>query len=302
MRVLLIAGGWSNEREVSLKGARQIHAALEELGHTVLPFDLNDGFQELARQATGVEFAFINLHGLPGEDGCVQALLQSMGVPYQGAGPRGSLMALNKALAKQIFINSDLPTPRWQLLPPQRVLDLRVKTYPAVLKPNTGGSSLGLEILRNDLDLERAKASLLPGVEFILEDFVSGLEMTCAILGDRALPPILIRPKRGAFFDYKSKYEQGGAEEICPAPISAELTSTLKQSALEAHQALGLKDYSRTDFIVDSGDRHYLLETNTLPGMTETSLVPRAAAAAGIDFPGLIRELIRLGLQSKKGE
>jgi D-alanine-D-alanine ligase len=299
MRVILIAGGWSNEREVSLKGARQIHAALEELGHSVLPFDLNDGFQELARQAEKTDFAFINLHGMPGEDGCVQALLQTMQIPFQGAGPRGSLLALNKALSKQVYRNNGLTTPGWRLVPPEAMSTLAIENYPRILKPNTGGSSLGLYILKDDSDLKEAKQSILPGREFILEEYVRGEEMTCAVLGETPLPPILIRPRKGTFFDYKSKYEQNGAEELCPAPVEREITHDLQETALRAHKILGLKDYSRSDFIVESGGKCHLLETNTLPGMTETSLVPRAAAAAGWDFPGLIRELIRLGLESK---
>ncbi|MGM0610867.1 MAG: D-alanine--D-alanine ligase family protein [Thermodesulfobacteriota bacterium] len=300
MHVLLIAGGWSNERAISLKGASQIHHALEDLGHEVTFFDLNLGFQALADIAPKIDFAFINLHGLPGEDGSVQALLQQLNIPFQGAGPRGSLLALNKALAKLIFVQNNLPTPVWRLIPPELTSTLRVDNFPAIFKPNTGGSSLGLEIIKNEFDLKRITNGPPPKSEMLLEEHIAGREMTCAVLGSEALPPILIQPKMNAYFDYKSKYEQNGAEELCPAPVSPQLTECLRKTALRAHNLLGLKDYSRTDFIVDEKEKCYILETNTLPGMTETSLVPRAAAAAGYDFKALIGKLIRLGLNSKK--
>ncbi len=301
MRILLIAGGWSNEREVSLKGAEQIHAALQENGHAVDFFDLNSGFQKLAKQARTADFAFINLHGLPGEDGSVQALLQNMHVPFQGAGARGSLLALNKALAKQIFLNHGLPTPKWRIVPCVDLPDLQVEKFPAILKPNTGGSSLGIEFIKNNQDLQEIRARAPLFSEMLLEEYVPGEEMTCAVLGETPLPPILIRPRKDSFFDYKSKYEENGAEEICPAPISPELDSELREKALHAHNSLQLSDYSRTDFLVDEAGNCKLLEINTLPGMTKTSLVPQAAAEAGYGFRELIEELVRLGQNSPKG-
>ena len=298
MRVLLIAGGWSGEREVSLSGARQIEIALKALGHEPEFFDLSGGFPELIRRAKRSDFAFINLHGSPGEDGLVQALLETTGTPFQGSGPAGSFLALNKAAAKAVFQASGLPTPPWELLTsPADTNALRLE-LPVFVKPNMGGSSLGMGLVEREEDLAGALDTVFRlGEEALVESYMAGEELTCAVLGETALPLILIKPKAGSrFFDYANKYDADGAEEICPAPVDEEITRTLQAMALRAHHMLGLAGYSRADFIwTERGP--FLLEVNTLPGMTPTSLVPRAAKAAGYSFEELIAELIRLGMR-----
>ncbi|SKA74600.1 D-alanine-D-alanine ligase [Paucidesulfovibrio gracilis DSM 16080] len=298
MKVLLIAGGWSTERDVSLASARNIGTALDELGHDVTFLDLLDGFGTLVRLARENDFAFLALHGAPGEDGLVQAVLESAGCPYQGSGPAASFLALNKAASKALFREADLRTPDWELIPrPGTGTPLQLR-YPVFVKPNMGGSSLGMSLVEREVDLPPAleKVHAL-GEEALVEAAVPGVEVTCGILGETPQPLILIRPKHGsAYFDYQNKYDQDGADEICPAPVDEELVREVQHISLEAHRILGCRGYSRADFMVQEGVP-YLLEVNTLPGMTSTSLLPRSAKVTGLDFNALIAELIRLGME-----
>lgn len=296
MRILLIAGGWSSERDVSLSGARGIEKALATRGHTITFFDLSVGFDSLMDAAAAHDFAFINLHGAPGEDGIVQAILDAAACPYQGSGARGSLLALHKAASKQVFRSAGLPTPDWEFLPLPPVADWQpALPYPLFVKSNTGGSSILLGRADNRAALDAILSDIFAaGCEALIEVAIDGEEVTCGVLGNTALPPILIRPLAGAFFDYTSKYAQGGAEEICPAPLPQAVTERIQNMALHAHTVLGLEGYSRADFrLTQSGDI-WLLETNTLPGMTTTSLVPQEAAAIGMDFGDLLEHLMAL--------
>ena len=302
MNILLIAGGWSGEREVALSGARQIEKGLAALGHDVTLFDPARDLRGLYAAAQGRDFAFINLHGSPGEDGLVQCMLERVGMPYQGSDSRSSLLALNKAVSKQIFREAGLDTPDWEFVPASHVNEWRpLLPFPMVVKPNTGGSSLGVGILGSEEELEDYLAQPeIAGQDLLAETLVRGQELTCGVLEGTVLPPVLIRPKRGEFFDYESKYEPGASEEICPAPISEELTARLQAMAAAAHEALGLTDYSRSDFMLSADGRPYLLEVNTLPGMTATSLLPQEAQAAGLSFEQLLARLIELGLRKKR--
>lgn len=299
MKILLITGGWSSERAVSLAGARFVAEALQRSGHTITMFDLVDRFDELHEAARQHDFAFINLHGAPGEDGLVQALLEQARCPYQGSGPAGSFLALNKAAAKQIFRAMGLPTAEWEFLPLPPKPDWEpCLPYPLFVKSNMGGSSLHLGRACDRQQLDQLLNEIFSaGHEALLEPELKGREVTCGVLGDEALPPLLIEPVAGDFFDYESKYVKGGAKEICPAPIGELATASVQSLALAAHRALGLSGYSRSDFILDGAGNLTLLEVNTLPGMTATSLVPQEAAAAGYDFGQLLERLIVLGLE-----
>ena len=303
MNILLIAGGWSGEREVALSGARQIEKGLTALGHTVTLFDPARDLRGLYAATEGQDFAFINLHGSPGEDGLIQCLLERIGLPYQGSDARASLLALNKAVAKQIFESAGLDTPNWEFVPACHVSEWRpLLPFPMVIKPNTGGSSLGVGIITTEEELEAHLAQPeIAGQDLLAETLIRGQELTCGVLDGETLPPILIRPKRGEFFDYESKYVPGATEEICPAPVSAELTARLQSMARAAHNALGLSDYSRADFMLAGDGTPYILEVNTLPGMTATSLLPQEAQAAGLSFEQLLARLIELGLRKKAG-
>ncbi len=303
MRILLIAGGWSGEREVALSGARQIEKGLAALGHSVTLFDPARDLRGLYAATEGQDFAFINLHGSPGEDGLIQCLLERIGLPFQGSDARSSLLALNKAVAKQIFEAAGLDTPQWEFVPACHVTEWRpLLPFPMVIKPNTGGSSLGVGIITTEEELEAHLARPeIAGQDLLAEVLVRGQELTCGVLDGETLPPILIRPKRGEFFDYESKYVPGATEEICPAPVSAELTARLQSMARAAHDALGLADYSRADFMLAGDGTPYILEVNTLPGMTATSLLPQEAQAVGLPFDQLLARLIELGLRKKGG-
>lgn len=298
MKVLLIAGGWSSEREVSLAAVPGLTRALEELGHTVTFFDLKKDFDGLLAQAQVHDFAFINLHGAPGEDGLVQAMLDSVGCPYQGAGPAGSFLALNKACAKQIFRAQGIPTSDWDFLPDRPDSSWQPSfPYPVFVKSCTGGSSLRMGRASSRAELDSVLDDIFAhGEGALVEPALPGHDVTCAVLGSTPLPPILILPQKGDFFDFVSKYQDGGAQEICPAPIPDEVTRKLQEYTLKAARALGLGGWARGDFILGEDGSLNILEVNTLPGMTPASLVPKAAAAAGMSFADLIGRLIELGL------
>ncbi|WP_285905541.1 D-alanine--D-alanine ligase family protein [Pseudodesulfovibrio pelocollis] len=302
MHVILIAGGWSDEREVSLSGARKINSALEQLGHDVTFLDPAEDFQNLLRVAREADFAFINLHGTPGEDGLIQAVLDKAGCPYQGAGAAASYLALNKAASKEVFESVGIPTPAWQFVTRVQGVDTPPRLpLPVFVKPNKGGSSLGMSLVHTADEFPAALDTVFSLCQSALvETFIPGVELTCAVLDDRPLPLIMITPKGGAaFFDYQNKYAEDGAEEVCPAPVPDEVTQHVQSLMVTAHKALGLTGYSRGDFILSGDGTPYLLEVNTLPGMTPTSLLPRAAAQAGLPFDSLIAELIRLGLEER---
>ncbi len=300
MRILLIAGGWSNEREIALLGAQEITKALLGLGHEVIPFDPARDLHGLIPAARACDFAFINLHGSPGEDGLIQSILDSVPIAYQGAGPSASQLALNKAATKMLYAQHGLTTPKWSFIPGTTRDHQRPVAFgfPRVIKPCTAGSSVGIFFAHSPADYETALAHAdLIGQDLIVEEQIRGREVTCAVLDDRPLPPVLITPRKGVFFDYTSKYEDEGAEEICPAPIGTRLTTEIQELAVTAHRILGIQDYSRTDFIVDDRGCPFALETNTLPGMTSASLLPKEARAAGMSFEDLIDELITLGMR-----
>ena len=312
MNILLIQGGWSTERDVSLSGAKVVRAAMERLGHSVQSFDPAESLAHLPDAVVGKDFAYIALHGCPGEDGIIQAMLDRLGVPYQGAGPAGSLTAIDKHASKALYAAAGLPTAPSVLLHSLPAAGwLPPFAFPVFVKSNTGGSSLNMAYVATAQELRPALERLFTiGGTYIMEPAMQGVEVTCGILGTleqdaagavqevpKALPPILIKAKSGAgFFDYQSKYAQGGAEEICPAPIGEELTQKVMALALQAHNALGLCGYSRTDFILTQEHGPMILETNTLPGMTATSLLPQEAAAVGLSFDALIERLLALGL------
>jgi D-alanine-D-alanine ligase len=280
--------------------------------------------EELPARAGASDFAFINLHGAPGEDGLIQAVLERARCPYQGASPAASMLALNKAAAKSVFRMAGLPTADWRLLTsrpaPGVSLDL---PYPLFVKDNTGGSTLNMEKIALPGDLEAALDRLfaVSGV-LLVEPAVSGLEMTCGVMGllgsqkmppdgvfleagpldpddeaPMALPPILIKPASAdGVFDYHSKYSPGGSLELCPAPVPPGLGRRVQELSLLAHRALGISGYSRVDFIVKDGEDPVILEVNTLPGMTEASLLPKEWKALGISFADGLTRLMELGL------
>ncbi len=307
MRLALIAGGTSGEREVSLKGSAEVARALDRERYEVVRYDPATDLARLAADAAGLDVAFILLHGLHGEDGTMQGFLDLLSVPYQGSGVLGSALAMDKNLAKTLYRLHGLPVAQWEmagpedLAAPDRILErLRL---PLVIKPVRQGSSIGMSIVREAEELVPAlETAFAHDAEVMVEEFVRGREITVGVLGNRdleALPVVEIIPdSRFEFFDYEAKYQPGATREVCPADIDTRLRDRAWQYALTAHRALHLRGYSRTDMII-SGDELYLLETNTIPGMTPTSLLPRAAAEAGYSFPVLLDRLIDLALAAE---
>ena len=289
MNILLLAGGWSSEREVSLQSAELITSAMIEYGHTVTCLDPLYDFDKIVEVAEKKDVAFILLHGSPGEDGILQALLERVGCPYQGASPAGSLLALHKAAAKALFRREGLLTPKSVFLPlkPEVTWEPGLN-YPIFVKSNIGGSSVNVHLVTNYEELFIAMEALFnAGEEVLLEEAIIGQEVTCGVIDDQALPPILIR-SQGKFF------------EICPAPLEPHVLKHIQEYALRAHNTLNLQGCSRADFILRDDELLFLLEVNTIPGMSATSLVPREAAAMGLTFPELVEKLIQLAIRDHR--
>ncbi len=241
------------------------------------------------------DLVFLVLHGLAGEGGQIQALLDLAGVVYTGSGPLGSALAMDKDVAKRICRCAGVPTPDWLMWPASREA-IEGLGYPLVVKPSKAGSTVGTTVVRNYLEVEPAVAEALRyDDEVLLEAFLPGRELTVGILGERALAVGEIVPP-GEIFDYEAKYTLGATREIFPAALGEDLTQTVKRLALAAHRALKLRDFSRVDFRLDSEGRPCFLEANTLPGMTSTSLLPQSAAASGIGFEELCETICRLAL------
>ncbi len=294
-RVALLCGGDSPEREVSLKGGTAVKKALISRGYEVEVFDPPADLPKLAMRAGEFDLAFLVLHGPGGEDGTIQGFLESLGLPYQGAGVLGSALAMDKAVSKLLYRENGLEVPRALVATRGEALP-EPSFFPLVVKPVSQGSSVGITLVHRREDLPRALEEAFRFEEHVLlEEYVSGRELTVGILGEEPLPVVEIIPGEGhTFFDYEAKYTPGVTKEICPAPLPEELSRRVQEAALLAHRVLRLRHYSRTDFILSPEGRLFVLETNTIPGMTETSLLPLAAKAAGLSFEDLVEKLVFL--------
>lgn len=311
-RVAVIQGGPSAEADVSRVSAKGVSEALEAKGHTVVRLELDDALPG-ALLAGGFDVVFPVAHGPFGEDGCLQGLLEVLGLPYVGSDVLASAMAADKVIAKKLFRAAGLPLADEALV--HRGEDLE-KAAPRIrktlgeaiaVKPHSQGSAIGVTLVRegaSDDVLVLALAAALALDEIALcEVLVSGRELTCGVLDSRAfgeayaLPPTEIRAKFGEFYDFQSKYAQGGSEHICPAELPPELTARVQAISLEAHRALGCRDLSRADLLLGDDGALVLLEVNTMPGMTPLSLYPEAAKVAGIAMESLVDGLVRGALQ-----
>jgi D-alanine-D-alanine ligase len=308
LNLALIAGGISSEREVSLSSGDQVYAALDKEKYNIRRYDPQSDLKKLVIEADDIDAALIILHGPYGEDGTVQGLLDLLEIPYQGAGVLGSALAMNKLVTKQLYADAGLPTaPHIILSARETVEEAEVAArlgLPVVIKPVEAGSSIGMTIVQSETELGAAlETAFSHGDTVLVEAYKKGIEITAGVLGNAdltALPLIEIIPDQNhSFFDYTAKYTAGETEEICPARISEALTEKAQAYAVAAHRALQLKGYSRTDMILVD-DEFYLLETNTIPGMTATSLFPQAAAEAGLSFDELLDRLIELGIEAKR--
>lgn len=292
-RVAVLMGGPSAEREVSLNSGRTAAAALRRAGWNASEVEVDSAGDFSLPENCAV--AFIALHGRFGEDGTVQQMLEERGVIYTGSGPAASALAMDKTLAKRKFVEAGIPTPRWVVV--ER--DLRPAgdwPLPAVVKPAREGSSVGISIVENAAELNEACLQAWHHDDRLLvEEYVRGREFTVGILGDRALPVIEIRTGH-KFFDYRAKYTTGAAEEIVPAPVDALTAARMQDWARRAHDCLGCRDMSRVDVMMDEAGNLFVLEVNTIPGLTPNSLLPKAAAAAGLSFQDLCDRIVALAL------
>ncbi|WP_300667969.1 D-alanine--D-alanine ligase [Desulfoluna sp.] len=308
LNLAVIYGGTSPERDVSLISGKEAVTALDPDRYTLFEYDPKTDLNALVNDAEKLDVALILLHGSPGEDGTIQGLLDLLEIPYQGSGVLGSAIAMDKHLSKQLYTDAGLPTPDAVNVRRGELFDAAATVaklgLPLFVKPACGGSSLGMFRVSEEESLAAAVTqSLTYDEKVVIEAFIDGPEVTCAVLGNespKALPVIEIIPEGNrAYFDYEAKYTPGATTEICPARISDALTTRVMDLAERAHRALHLKGYSRTDMMI-RGEEVFLLETNTIPGMTRTSLLPRSAKVAGYSFSALLDRLIELALESKQ--
>lgn len=342
MKIVVLAGGNSMERDVSLVSGTGVYKALKRKGHDVVLADVFLGVQiseeekerlfELDRDwsegirpvnerqpdikevyamredpGTGffgpniidickmADIVFLALHGMNGEDGRIQAAFDLLNIKYTGTDYISSTLAMDKALTKELFFYNKVATPKGFSI--KRGESLPSIEFPCVVKTNHGGSSVGVFLVENEEKLEEAlEDAYTYEDEVVIEQFIKGRELTDAVIDGKALPIVEIVPKEG-FYDYKNKYQAGTTEEICPAPVSRELTERIQKAAENVYKALRLKVYARMDFIVDEEENIYCLEANTLPGMTPTSLIPQEAAAIGVSYDDLCQWLVELSLK-----
>jgi D-alanine-D-alanine ligase len=304
VRVALLVGGRSAEREVSLNSGRQVAAALAESGFDVVQIDAGaqDFVTELAN--TSADVAFICLHGRYGEDGTVQGLCELIDLPYVGSGVLASALAMDKVMSKHLFAQAGIASPAYAALRRGGPVDLAALTEAlgpkTVVKPSNEGSAIGVTIAHTPDELPDAiEEAFQYDASVLVEQFVAGVEVTVGVLGNEnpeALPTLEIVPEH-EFYDYESKYVPGMSRHIIPARVSEDARAECSSLSIRAHIALGCRGMSRSDTIVAEDGAVYLLEVNTIPGMTPTSLLPDAARAAGMDFPGLCRRLVELALE-----
>lgn len=308
MKIAVLYGGVSGEREVSLSSGKGVIEALKKNGHDVTGIDFDPKkLEEIINLEA--DLVFIGLHGKYGEDGRIQGLLDMLEIPYVGSGVLASSLAMSKSQAKESFAASEIPVAKSEMfhveteeLVSNAVSRLKEKWQtPFVIKPNREGSTLGLTIVRDHKDIEEAvKYAAGSDTEILAETFIAGRELTVPVLGrrgeERALPVIEIIPKND-LYDYESKYAPGGSEHIVPAKLEESLSEKIQGYAVKAHQSLGCETYSRVDFLLTAEGKPYILEVNTLPGMTPTSLFPDAAKAEGISYEEMIEEFVRLTIE-----
>ena len=294
LTITVLLGGPSAEREVSLKTGAAVANALRSLGHRVHEVDPQPA---ALRIPADTDVVFLALHGTYGEDGTVQRELERLGLPYTGCDPEASRIAFDKVLTKERCVAVGVPTARYTVLKSPAAPWPAGWQPPVVLKPVRQGSSVGLQFVDSPAEWSAAVTNaFLYDSEVLMEAKIAGRETTVAILDDQPLPIVEIRPKQGAY-DYQNKYTAGRTEYFCPAPFDAALTEAIQQAAQGAFRAVGGRDYARVDVMVDAAGAPFVLEVNTLPGMTETSLLPKAAAAAGLTYAQLCQKMIDLALR-----
>jgi D-alanine-D-alanine ligase len=304
-RIGVLAGGKSAEREVSLKSGNAVYKALHGMGYDAVLIDASDNICESLKRE-GVGLVFIALHGGHGENGAVQGLLDVIGIPYTGSGVLASALAMDKEASKKIFLYHDIPVTPFRVMSydmptdpenPRSLIDSLIDfEMPWVVKPSHEGSSIGVSIVKNKDEIAGAiEQAFSYGKKIIIEQYIRGKEIQIGILGQRVLGGVEVRPSK-EFYSYEAKYTAGLTEYILPPEVDDSIYDILKTTALKAHNALGCTGATRVDLILDRAGAPYVLEVNTIPGLTETSLLPKIAALAGMGFQDLIEEMLRLAI------
>lgn len=302
-RIGVLMGGTSAEREVSLKSGNAVFNAFRKRNYHVAAIDAGHDICEVI-QREGIEVAFLTLHGGYGEDGSLQGLLDVLGIPYTGSGVLASALAMDKESSKKIFLYHGIPIPPFVVIREKTVsqqLSAVSFELPWVVKPAAEGSSIGVNIVKEHSSLRAAMEQAAGfGTRIIVEKYIPGKEIQVGILNDRILGAVEVRPTL-EFYSYEAKYTAGLTEYILPPEVDPETLRNAEKAALSAHTSLGCGGATRVDLIVDQKGDPYVLEVNTIPGMTETSLLPKIAAQAGLDFPSLIEEILKGALAGRKG-
>lgn len=290
-RILVVAGGWSSEREISLKSGKAVFSALKNLQFPVRFLVLNK--PEDIFRIKNCDFVFLALHGSPGEDGTIQGYLEMLGIPYSGSGVLASALAMNKVAAKRIFLSCGIPTPEFFVLKEKIVQP--PFSFPVVVKPVSEGSAIGVTIAENQKEFVRGYHLAKKYGDVLVEKYIRGKELTVGIVGQTILPVIEIVPNKQKFYNFIAKYQPGGSEHIIPARISPQIEKQAKKFSFQAFQALNCRGMARVDLIATE-KKVYVLEVNTIPGMTATSLLPDACRAYGWKMEEMLVQIIQASL------
>lgn len=302
-KIGILAGGPSSEREISLRSGKAVYDALIREGMDVIFLDVRDNIYDIIKDIK-IDVAFIALHGRFGEDGTVQRILEEAGIPYTGSGVEASRLALDKIASLEIFARRGIPIPRHIVLEDEKfdMDDASVLGLPVVVKPQFEGSSIGLSIVRQrDFLKEAIEAAFEYGAKIILEEYIDGRELTVGILDDEPLPVVEIIT-RNRVYDYQAKYNDPGTKYVVPAPLEKDVYDKAERWGAAAHKALGCESFSRVDMMMDKNGDIFVLEVNTIPGMTERSLLPKAALVAGLSFSQLCVKFIEAALDKRRGK
>lgn len=301
MKVGVIMGGISSEREVSLSSGKSILEHIDNNKYEVVPIVI-DNKQDIINKVKGIDFALLALHGKFGEDGTVQSVLQTLDIPYSGCGPLSSALCMDKDLTKRVLKAHNIRVAKWINVRSVEEIDyeaIEEMKYPVVVKPTNGGSSVATFIIKKSEDIENAVSEGLKyDNEVMIEEYIKGEEITCPVFENKMFPVVAIKPK-AEFFDYTQKYAAGGADEFV-IELEKDLHNEVEKMALDTYKALKCSVYSRIDMIITEDGVPYILEVNTLPGMTSTSLFPISAKAKGISYSGLLDMIIETSMKEKR--
>lgn len=296
MRIAILYGGWSPEREISLISGRNVYEALKRKGYDAILIDVKEDFFDKIKEEK-IDIAFNILHGTPGEDGIMQGVLEFLKIPYVGSGIEGAVLSMDKIASKKIFVASGIPTP--DFIYPVDEKNIKIDKFPVVVKPRYQGSSVGVSIVDSYKDLKIAIEDAKKYGEYFIEEYIDGMIATCGILGDTPLPILELVPKRRRFYDYYAKYTEGETEFICPARLDDGTTKYIQDISLKVHKLLSLRHFSRVDLMIKNGKFPYVLEANSIPGMTPLSDLPKEAATFGIFYDDLVERILKFALDYK---